>query len=490
MTPGLAARVDHRAAEQAGAPALIWGDVTLGYDELRRMVDRHQEELSRHGVAAGRPVAVPAETIPDVIAAVLACQRLGAPVLLPSAELPPTVLDELARQAGCGHRLRPAGGGLEVRRLPTEGPPPDGADGATFLLTTSGTTGVPKIVPIGTGSFGRFADWAGARFGITAGARVLSYAPLNFDLSLLDVWTTLAHGGCVVLTERGSAANGRYLADLVVATRPELIQAVPMFYQLVLAGRPDGSPPVESVRHLLYSGDSAPARLLARLPEMFPRARIGNLYGCTEINDAFLHEIDPAAGPAPDPMPLGEALPGVDWLLVGPDGGRIDGAGTGELWVRTPYQSTGYLDVRLSGPRFAPWPPGSPTAPYFRSGDVVRRTAGGALYLEGRRDFQVKVRGTQVNLQSVERALLEHPDIAEAAVVALADDLAGHRLHAVVRGTGPELNGLTVRRHCSTRLSRIAIPSSVTIVDLPLPRTSTGKIDRAGVRQAILDGTW
>jgi acyl-coenzyme A synthetase/AMP-(fatty) acid ligase len=116
----------------------------------------------------------------------------------------------------------------------------------------------------------------------------------------------------------------------------------------------------------------------------------------------------------------------------------------------------------------------------------VRRHADGSLTLEGRSDFYVKVRGVRVSTQVVEQAIHEHPDVIEVAVVAVPDDLAGHRLHALVyKEPGSKLNSLSLRQHCATRLARTEMPSSVEMVTEPLPKTSTGKIDRkrCGPRQ-------
>jgi acyl-coenzyme A synthetase/AMP-(fatty) acid ligase len=123
---------------------------------------------------------------------------------------------------------------------------------------------------------------------------------------------------------------------------------------------------------------------------------------------------------------------------------------------------------------------------YFRSGDLVRRTPDGRIVLEGRDDFQVKVRGVAVNTADVERVLLDHPQVAEAAVVAVADAVAGKRLHAVVRRTGAErLNSLVLRQHLAGQLVTAAIPSTFRIDDEPLPKTSTGKVDRKTVAHAL-----
>jgi acyl-coenzyme A synthetase/AMP-(fatty) acid ligase len=154
------------------------------------------------------------------------------------------------------------------------------------------------------------------------------------------------------------------------------------------------------------------------------------------------------------------------------------------LWVSTPFQAAGYLGPRAPDDGFAGPPPGVDAHGFFRSRDLVRRDAAGDLFLEGRTDSQVKVRGVRVNLQAVEQALLADPAVAEAAVVAVDDGVAGRRLVAVLRRRpGTRVDTLALRRRCARDLGRIAVPGIIDIQDDALPKTTTGKVDRTAVRR-------
>ncbi|WP_317441813.1 AMP-binding protein [Streptomyces collinus] len=462
------------------ATALVWRGHAVGYGALLAGAEREHDRMA--ALPAGSPVALPAVKSPRTVALVLACLLARRPLLLPSPDLGADVVERLYAEAGVGHVLAPG--------RPPAARGSQGADltGTALLLTTSGSTGVPKIVPLSGAALDRFVVWAGDAFGIGPGTTVLNYAPLNFDVCLLDVWTTLARGGRVVLVDTDRVTDGGRLLDLVERERPEVVQSVPMLYRLLAdaaragdrtaGGAAAAGRTLPSVRHAVFTGDTMPAPVLAALPGLLPRARLYNVYGCTETNDSFLYELS-GAPDADHPLPLGRPLPGVAALLVDAEGRVLDGSGTGELYVSTPFQSDGYLGAAAASGAFGPHPEGADERRWFRSGDLVRRSADGTLTLVGRTDFQVKVRGVRVNPQEVEHLLLAHPDIAEAAVLAVPDPVAGRALRAVARrAPGSAVNSLSLRGHLARGLPRAAVPAGLLITDEPLPRTATGKVDR------------
>jgi acyl-coenzyme A synthetase/AMP-(fatty) acid ligase len=259
-----------------------------------------------------------------------------------------------------------------------------------------------------------------------------------------------------------------------------VVQAVPMLYRLLIDEARASGQIFDSVRYALTTGDTMPASTLSELPGLFPNARLFNVYGCTETNDSLLYEFDLASGDVPSDIPIGQPLPGVTALIDADGGGYIDGPGVGELIVKTPFQTSGYLNRALNEDKFLEIPDGGDEPRrFFRTGDIVRRHDDASITLEGRNDFYVKVRGVRISTQVVEQAIQEHPDVIEVAVVAVADELAGSRLHALVRREpDSKLNSLSLRQHCTSRLARTEMPSTIEIVTEPLPKTSTGKIDR------------
>ncbi|MFF2548194.1 AMP-binding protein [Kitasatospora sp. NPDC058063] len=477
------------ATGHPGDPALVWHGEETTYGELHRLAERERARIGRLAPDEDEPIGILAAKSPSTIALVLACLLEGRRFLLLPAPTPEgRTSHALVERAGIRHVLTP-----DSPRAPGPGagdrPAEPGAARDTepadisFMFTTSGSTGRPKIVPLSTGAVDRFTTWAGERFGIRRGTTVLNYAPLTFDLCLLDIWTTLKYGGRVVLVDPARATHPGHLLDLVSRHRVQLVQAVPMFYRLLVDAAAESGRRLDTVEHVVFTGDSMPARCLAELPHLFTRARLYNVYGCTETNDSFLHEVD-GTEPADGPVPIGRPLPGVHAVIVDADGGIVTGPGTGELHVATPFQTAGYLDREQNADRFATHRHEGEARRYFRSGDLVRRDRDGRITLEGRNDHQVKVRGTRVNTHEVEQVLLDHPDVVEAAVLAVPDPVAGRLLRSVVRrAPDSRLNSLALRRHCAQRLPLTAVPSTLLITDDPLPRTSTGKIDRTPIER-------
>ncbi|MFJ3585125.1 AMP-binding protein [Streptomyces sp. NPDC090127] len=474
----LADSIDAHSRQHAGRIALSYDRRTVTYAQLGDATRQLRGRLGGLELPAGSTVCVPAHKTPETIALLLAVFHEGLIALAPSPDLGIAARTRLAQQARATHTLTVAADGTltaeQVEGDATEAEGFDRADATRtrLLLTTSGSTGTPKIVPIPADGFEAFADWATAEFALTADDVALSYAPLNFDLALLDVWTFLRLGAHVVLVAKDRATEAPYLQSLVAGHGVTFVQGVPMLHRLLVGGEPEFT----GVRTLVTTGDALAPDLLRPMAGTFPNARFHNIFGCTETNDSFIHPIDPHAAAAP---PIGRPLAGVRALVVDADGKLVTGAGNGELLVNTPFQTAGYLRSALNEQAFTVLD----GQEYYRTGDLVSRTDDGLFTLQGRADWQVKVRGVRTNLQEVETVVASHPDVAEAVVVALPDEQTGVRLHAhVTRHPATALTGLRLRTHVGRHLPRHAIPSSVHVTEAPIPRTSTGKPDRNLIR--------
>lgn len=475
--------VAKHAVNNPDRPALISGNSEITYGQLHELAAKYRDQLPDPGSTDKQSMCVPAQNNIETIALLIACFDAGHSTLVPSPALGHHALRTICAQARCSQILitRPDGL-LDSTTVPeNDGHESTGINPghANLLLTTSGSTGIPKIVPIPNSSFDRFADWATRQFGLDDGEVALSFAPLNFDLSLLEVWVFLLLGARVVLADAAQSIDGRAVRELVREQHVTFVQGVPLLYRLLAEDGYLSS----AVNTAIFTGDALPHGLLRRLPETFPNAKLFNIFGCTETNDSFIYQV--TATTTETKLPIGRPVEGVRAVLIDDNGRTIDGPGTGELLVSTPFQTTGYLQPRLTEKAFVHRADGV----YYRTGDLVTRDSNGLYTLEGRLDFQVKIRGIRTNIEEVEAVLSSHPDVDEAAVVALPDATDGCRLHARIRRrNGSRLSSLRLRSYSAELLPRHAIPATVRVTDEPLPRTATGKPDRNSIIQEESEG--
>jgi acyl-coenzyme A synthetase/AMP-(fatty) acid ligase len=213
-----------------------------------------------------------------------------------------------------------------------------------------------------------------------------------------------------------------------------------------------------------------------------PGPRYLNWYGPTETNVCTWYEVPPGAE-LTAPVPIGQACANTDAFAVTADGERVAKPGEeGELYVRGPGLMSGYWgDAHKTGRVLVPNPfQAAYHEPAYRTGDLVTLDEAGDFVFLGRRDGMVKTRGYRVELGEVESALYAHPAVREAVVLPVPDELLGSRLRAVI-GADDGLTREEVLDHCRRRLPGYMVPDVVEFCRA-LPRTSTGKIDRAGLR--------
>jgi acyl-CoA synthetase (AMP-forming)/AMP-acid ligase II len=203
------------------------------------------------------------------------------------------------------------------------------------------------------------------------------------------------------------------------------------------------------------------------------------------------YRVPPLPADENKPIPIGRACANTDLLIVADDGGLVSEPGReGELYARGPTVAQGYWgDPERSARGFVT----SPFQPAFaervyRTGDIVVLEPDGTLLFHGRRDRMVKSRGYRIELDEIETVLYQHPQVKEAAVVAVPDEVVGSRIQAFLACADASVEPLAaIREHCGARLPRYMLPESFEILP-ELPKTSTGKVDRtalaarAGVR--------
>lgn len=383
-------RLGDRVRTQPESTALICDDQRISYAQLGAMALAAHARIEALGLPAG-PVAIRTVKSARTVALILGCMIARRPFLLPPSDVDTETLDTLMTNTACAGVLTAeaeSGDGLpaaytidctpnSTRPAPDRGVP--GAAAVAFLLTTAGSTGPAKVVPMQVGAVDRYTDLAAARFDIRPGTVVLNYAPLHATQCMVDIWTTLKSGGTSVLVPAHRAKDSTYLVTLLREHGVEVVQSTPVLFDVLTEAY--GGVPFASVRRAIVTGAAIEERVICAMAALFPRAGVYNLYGCTETNGSFLHEVGVDCGPR-NGLPIGKPLPGVEALIADENGVVLNGPGTGELWVHTPFQTPGYLAPPDGPARFVR--PAGQRRRFFRSGDMVRRDAHGVVTLLGR----------------------------------------------------------------------------------------------------------
>lgn len=478
----ISAGLRHWGQAQPDAPALVWRDEVVSFGALETMSNDMIALIVEMHVHRGSLVSVAAVKNPETIALIAALNRSGYPVLIAPERMGTDAKRAVYERAGVAAEVSWEGRVFSTNVLHSVDkrkfcPFQDGK--SPLVLTTSGSTGVPKGVCLSHGGISNFFAWAQAGFAIQPGRTVLSYAPLNFDLSLLEVWAALHAGATVVLADAEQAADGKALQQFLEVWTPDLIQGVPILYRLLLQAPRLCLPRTTDV---ILTGEAAAIELRQGMATAFPSARFHNVYGFTETNDSFIFTAKGKDFVSNEVLPIGHAIDRTRYKLVDDDGQTIEGEGTGELHTSTPFAALGYTDAGMTERAF--YVEGENV--FFRTGDLVERDTDGSIHLLGRRDFVVKIRGVRTNLRDVELALERNPAVAAAVACPVHDDAGDTIVHAVVQLVGSSAaSSLALRRYCAELLPRSALPSRFSVTTDPLPRTSTGKPDRTAIGKSL-----
>jgi acyl-coenzyme A synthetase/AMP-(fatty) acid ligase len=265
------------------------------------------------------------------------------------------------------------------------------------------------------------------------------------------------------------------LARVIAASRISIWYSAPSMLSL-LAQR--GKLEQHDYRHLrtvLFAGEVFPVVHLRALTKLWPGRAYHNLYGPTETNVCTAYRI-PAVIPDDrvEPYPIGQVCTHLDGIVVDASGRVQPPESEGELCIAGPAVMHGYWnDPAQTEQRFI----SAGGRRWYRTGDIVRLDANADYVYVGRRDRMVKKRGYRVELDEIEACLYRHPDVLEAAVVALPHDELGLlvRAHLGTRD-GQRLSVVKLKSFCSLHLPTYMIPDRFEFHAV-LPKTSTGKTD-------------
>lgn len=432
------------------------GTAVVTAPESERDQHRVAAALAARGLRRGDRLALIGEGSPAYLAVAIGALRCGVVPVLLNVHLLPAEQEALLADARPALVLRDEE--LAALVAAGAGAAPVGLAPAPLarpMIYTSGTTGMPKGVWSGVlADADADALLAEERdqWGFRADDVHLVASPLHHSAPLRFAAGTLLAGGSVVLSGHFTPAS---FHAAVTAHHPTSAFLVPAHLQRLFAAGAPALPDLSSFRLVAHAGAPCPTHLKEQAVAAFPDGSVWEFYGSTEAQFTVCSTDDWRRHPGT----VGRARAGR----------RLSVDDDGTIWCETPRHA-----------RFEYWDDPAKTAAAWRGdactvGDLGRLDDDGFLYLEGRRSDLIITGGVNVYPLEVERALLDHPDVEEAAVFGVEDERWGQRVCAAVVGAVTEAD---VQDWLGDRVAPHKRPKTVLVVEA-LPRNSMGKVSRA-----------
>ncbi len=354
-------------------------------------------------------------------------------------------------------------------------------DNTAYVIYTSGSTGQPKGIRVlhrglANSTFARMAFYP------EAVKSFLLLSSFTFDSSLAGIFWTLSVGGTLVLPPDQSRWELDSLSRLIETHQVSHLLCVPSLYKTLIESSP--SERLASLQVAIVAGESCPATLVKDHFSRLPHAALYNEYGPTEATVwCSVYRCEPQD--ESNRVPIGRPIANTQLYVLDSHMQVVPVGVPGELHVGGAGVSGGYWNrPDLTAARFVPNPfDRTPGARLYKTGDLARFLPDGNIEYLGRIDHQVKVRGFRIELGEIEAALLSHPGVREAVVIAQEDTAGDKRLvayYTAVETSAPNaaaLDAEQLRALLLARLPEYMVPAAY--VRLPsIPLTSNGKLDR------------
>jgi long-chain acyl-CoA synthetase len=483
---------------QAGhpdAPAIRSGDQTATYRELRRATESWASHLRQQGLAVGDRIGLWSENSVFFAAGYLGILRAGlcaVPFPIDTRETTftqaaaSTGLKRLLASARFALQLRPLAGRLGIpldeETAPREGGPAadwpeiDPAEDLAAIMLTSGSTGEPKGVMVTHRNIESNTREIIDYLGLTAAERTMAVLPFYYCYGTSLLHTHLAAGASLVL-------NNRFMFPEKVLDEMEQKECtgfagVPSTYQILLRKTRFARRQFPALQWMQQAGGKLPNCFIREIREAFPRVKFFVMYGQTEATARLSYlppeKLEEKLGS------IGRGLRGTRLEVLKEDGSpvRPGSEEVGEIVASGENITRGY------------WNDPGETARYFRqgklyTGDMARVDEEGYIYIvERARDF-IKAAGNRVSPKEIEEVLCEMPEVVEAAVIGVPDEIWGEAVRAFLALARPgQLSTEAIHQYCLHRLPNYKVPQRIEILPW-LPKTANGKIAKEELRKMI-----
>ncbi|HJU21041.1 MAG TPA: amino acid adenylation domain-containing protein [Casimicrobiaceae bacterium] len=481
-----------QVARTPDAKAVVQGTQSFTYRELDTRANQLAHRLRALGVAADVPVALCLPRSLDLIVAMLAVLKAGgayvpldpdypaerAALMLADAK-PPALVTQRSQLAALppfdGHLLCIDRDAKELATQPIDAPVCDATPAhLAYIIYTSGSTGRPKGVMVTHDSVVGLACKQNF-VAISADDTIGHVSNVAFDAATFEVWGALLNGACLAILAREDVLSAPAFVRSVEREGITCMFLTTSLFNAIAAENPHA---FRGLRSLLFGGEAHDPSRVGEVMRATPPGRLVNGYGPTETTTfATFHEVRPEE--AGSEIPIGRPLCGAEIVIVDARGELVPQGVVGEICIGGRGVARGYLGLPSeTAERFVAHP-ANPDRRVFKTGDLGRWNAAGAIEYLGRNDEQVKIRGFRIEPAEVAAAVRSHPSVRACHVMARkqASGDMGLTAYFVTTGDEPRLTVRALHEHVASRLPSFMVPASFVEVDA-LPLTENGKLDQ------------
>ena len=471
-----------RAAHVSGAHSITYRELTSRSNKLAAY-------LSSTLPSDGSPVVILGHKEIEMLVGFLGCIKSGHPYIPLDTSLPSQRVEVVIETARSSLTLTPE----QIREIISN----DSENKFTihkpalndpwYIIFTSGSTGNPKGVTITRGCLENFVEWVTAEQGFKEGNEIfLNQAPFSFDLSVMDLYASLASGGTLFSINKDEIAEQKVLYKTLAKSDVSFWVSTPSFARMCLMEHSFNQEMLPNVHTFWFCGETLAPDVAANLLKRFPNAKVWNTYGPTEATVATTSiQITEEVIAKYSPLPVGRPKPGTQVVVHDEKSNPVAGGERGEIIIAGPNVSVGYIHrpdltsrafFELNNQRA------------YHTGDWGRYQDG-LLFFEGRMDFQIKLHGYRIEIGDIESNLHALTNVQDAVVIpAMKNERADYLVAFMILKSKSEKSDFEVmremKRQLSERVPDYMVPRKFVFL-AEFPTTTNGKVDRKKLAETI-----
>ncbi len=488
---------EEKAAASPQQEAVRWHDWSMSYSDLQQKSNAIARKLFQAGARPGIRIALVTSRHPGMIAGLLAILKTGAAYVPIDPRYPAERMEYILTNSESGliltdqqqlpHLLPDTLTHLPCIVMDDTASPEDAAmtwpavdpRSLAYVIYTSGSSGQPKGVMIQHHAAVNLIEWVNRQFSISKDDRLLFVTSMCFDLSVYDIFGTLAAGGTIVMITEEEIQNISRLKQTLVEQRITIWDSVPTTLNYLVSELEYSKSHAQThLRLALVSGDWIPLQLPSRSKQFFPSMQFVSLGGATEATVWSNYYLVDQLNPDWRSIPYGKPIANNFFYILDEFLHPVAIGVTGELYIGGCGVAEGYInDPEKSTKAFLADPFRQELGGrMYKTGDLGRLLPDGNMEFLGRKDFQVKIRGFRVELGETEVNLMKVPGVEMALVCAFKDPAGLNYLVAYYSGA-TEIPQQELGDFLGRLLPEYMIPAAyVHLAAWPL--NENGKIDR------------